>query len=107
MTTWSIYARIFAASELPTERQSANLLRLRHDALVIPRINIIQCPLEMPLRVVKGSALLVRLKIGMDELNKAVQVLGRHLVMSITSYSTTLGNAYSLVLLIEIVYISI
>lgn len=48
------------------------LLSLRHNPFILPRLNVLQRPLEMPLRVLQRRALLVRLQVGMDELNEPV-----------------------------------
>ena len=45
---------------------------LRNNSLILSRLNIVQRPLEMPLRILQRGTLLVRLEVGMDKFDEAV-----------------------------------
>jgi len=57
----------------------SSLLSLRNNTLVLPRPDVIQRPLEMALRALEAGVwlILVCLQVRMDELDEAVEVLGR------------------------------
>lgn len=58
---------------------ASSLLSLRNNTLVLSRLDVIQRPLEMALRALEARIwlILVCLQVRMDELNEAVEVLGR------------------------------
>ena len=47
---------------------------LRHNPFILPRLDVVQRPLEMPLRVFQRRGFLVCLQVGMDEFDKAIYV---------------------------------
>lgn len=55
------------------------LLRLQHNALVLPTSNVFKRAVEVLLDVLQPGRVLVRAKIRVDELNQAVDVLCRDL----------------------------
>lgn len=55
------------------------LLRRRDHALVLPRVDVVQRPLEMSLGVLQRRRLLIGLEVRVDELDQAVEIFRRHL----------------------------
>lgn len=67
------------SSHILSSHEASSLRGRHHDALVLSRGDVFQSALEVPPRALNRSCVLVRLEIGVDELDEAVDVLDSHL----------------------------
>lgn len=85
-------------------------LRLRNNALILSRRDVIERPLEVLARVLKTRSVFIGVEIRMDELDEAVQVLGRDLFrVKSANYITELllRSTYGLILLVKVVDVAV
>lgn len=85
-------------------------LRLRNNALILSRRDVIERPLEVLARVLKTRSVFIGIEIRMDELDEAVQVLGRDLFrVKSANYimELLLRSTYGLILLVKVVDVAV
>lgn len=60
--------------------RSVYLLPLSHNTFIFSGLDVLQCPFEVALRTLEARVWLVLagLKVGVDELNQPIEILGRH-----------------------------
>lgn len=62
------------------------LLCLGYDTFIFSRRDILERPLKVSLGSIQRSAFLVGLKVGVDELDQSIEILGRDLIMSVRKF---------------------